>query len=89
VSKLSKFALLTLVDQMADRLPSWKGRLMHRSGCLSLIKSTLAAIPIYIAMSHELPSWLLKAFVKIFKAFLWTGMEVVHGGKCLVMWSMF
>jgi hypothetical protein len=78
------YALLPLVDKMADRLPTWKGRLMHRSGHLPLIKSTLATIPIYTTISQERSVWLLKAFLKIFKAFLWTGTEVVHGGKCLV-----
>jgi hypothetical protein len=60
---------------------------MHHSGWLSLIKSTLAAILVYTAMSQEVPAWLLQAFIKIFKAFLWTGIEVVEGGKCLVAWS--
>jgi hypothetical protein len=59
---------------------------MHQSGCLALIKLTLAAIPTYAAISHALPAWLLKAFVKIFKAFLWMGAEMVNGGKCLVTW---
>jgi hypothetical protein len=86
LDKLPKSTLLPLADQMTDKLPSWKGKLMHQSGRLALIKSTLAAIPIYTAMSHELPAWLLKAFKKIFKAFLWTGTEVANGGKCLVAW---
>jgi hypothetical protein len=85
--KLPKSSLLILVDQMVDLVPAWKGRLLHRSGCLSLINSTLAAISVYTTMSQELPTWLLHAFEKIFKAFLWTGSEAVHGGKCLVAWS--
>jgi hypothetical protein len=60
---------------------------MHHSGWLTLIKTTLAAISVYITMSQELPAWLLQAFTKIFKAFLWTSKEVVEGGKCLVAWS--
>jgi hypothetical protein len=84
VDKLPKSALLPRLDQMADQLSARKGKLMHCSGCLALIKSTLSAIPMYTAMSHDLPAWLLKSFVKISKAFLWTGMEVVNGGKCSV-----
>jgi hypothetical protein len=79
-SKLLRSTLHPLVDQMVDRLPTWKGRLMHRR--LSWIKTTLVAIPIYTAINHELPAWLLKAFVKIFNALLWTGTEVVQGRKC-------
>jgi hypothetical protein len=79
--KLPKSTLLTLVDQMVDRLPAWKSRLMHRSGRLSLIKSTLATIPVYTTMSQELSTWLLRAFKKNFKGFLWIGMEVIHEGS--------
>jgi hypothetical protein len=28
--------------------------------------------------------WFQKAMTKIFTTFLWTGIEVAHGGKCLV-----
>jgi hypothetical protein len=34
------------------------------------IKTTLLTIPIYMAISHALPPWLLRTFVKIFMAFL-------------------
>jgi hypothetical protein len=29
----------------------------------------------------------IKVLEKIFKAFLWTGIDVVDGGKCLVAWG--
>jgi hypothetical protein len=86
VAKLRKSALQPLLDKAADCLPAWKGRLLHRSGRLTLVRMTLSAIPIYTAISTELPPW-LKAFRKIMTAFLWTGTEVVHGGKCLVAWD--
>jgi hypothetical protein len=35
--KMPKSVFQPLVDKMADKLPAWKGRLMHRSGCLALI----------------------------------------------------
>jgi hypothetical protein len=56
VGRVPKAALHTLVDQMADRLPSWKGHLMHWSERLALIKTTLAAIPVYTTMSQKLPT---------------------------------
>lgn len=70
VTKLPKSALQPLLDQIADHLPAWKGRQMNRSGCLVLIKTTLAAVPIHTAISLKLPPWFLKAFQKIMKAFL-------------------
>jgi hypothetical protein len=72
---------------MADKLPTWHGHLMHRSGRLTLIKTTLAAIPVYMTISHALPMWVVKAFVKIFRVFLWSGSDVVHNAKCRVTWD--
>jgi hypothetical protein len=63
--KLPKSTLQPLTDRMVDRLPAWKGWLMHRSVRLTLIKMTLAAIPIYTEIGHDLPPW-LKSFTKMF-----------------------
>jgi hypothetical protein len=57
IRKLPKSAVQLIVDKMADRLLAWKGLLRHHSGCLALIKSTLAAVPVYTAISHALPPW--------------------------------
>jgi hypothetical protein len=50
---------------------------MHKSGCLVLVKTTLSMMPIYTAISISLPP-MQKAPVKIFKAFLWSGSDVVQ-----------
>jgi hypothetical protein len=87
VSKLPKTTLQPLVDRVADKLPALHGRLMHRSGRLTLIKTTLSAIPVYTSISLCLPQWLRKALQKVMKHFLWMGTEEVQGWKCLVAWS--
>jgi hypothetical protein len=87
VHKMLKSALQPLLDNMVDRLLAWRGKLMHRNGRLALIKSTLAAIPVYTVISYHLTPWFQKAMTKIFTAFLWIGTEVAHGGKCLVAWK--
>jgi hypothetical protein len=61
---------------------------MHRSGWLTLIKMTLAAILVYMAITFNMLPWFRKAISKIFTAFLWTGTEVAQGGKCLVAWKI-
>jgi hypothetical protein len=71
VTKLPKSAWQPLVDDIAHRLPTWKGRLMHRSGCMTLITTTLATIPAHTTFSLELPPWVCKALVKIKRGFLW------------------
>jgi hypothetical protein len=87
VTTLPKLALQPLLDHTVDRLPIWKGHLLHRYGRLTLIKSTLSVIPIYTAISVALPPWFLKALRKLVTTFLWTGMNMVQVGKCLVAWS--
>jgi hypothetical protein len=87
IAKILNTTLHPLVDKMADRLPSWKGRLMHMSGCMTLLKMTLATMQVHSAIILELPPWLHKAFKKIMKAFLCTGTDEVQGGKWLVAWS--
>jgi hypothetical protein len=39
-------------------------------------------------ISLELPAWIRNALVKIMRVFLWTGTEVVQGGKCAVAWNL-
>jgi hypothetical protein len=85
--KLPKSALQPLVDKVADKLPMWKGNLMNRSGWLALIRSTMTAVAIFTSISVGLPPWVHKALLKIMKAFLWSGSDVVQGDKCLVAWG--
>jgi hypothetical protein len=87
VTKLPKAALQTLVDRVVDRLPVLKGRLMHHSGHLALIKSALTTIPIYTSISIGLPTWMHNALQKIMMVFLLTDMNMVQQGNCLVAWK--
>jgi hypothetical protein len=87
VTKLPKPTPQHHVDRAADHLVAWKGKLLHQSGPLNLVKATLFALLIHTASCIELPPWLLMAFCKIMTAFLWTDTEVVQSGKCLVAWE--
>jgi hypothetical protein len=80
-TKLPKSALQHLVDRVADRLPVWKGWLLHRRGRPVLIKTTLFAILVYTSISIGLPPWMHKALQKIMTAFLWTNTDMVQGGN--------
>ncbi|GJN39537.1 hypothetical protein PR202_gb28662 [Eleusine coracana subsp. coracana] len=44
-----------LIDRIADNLPTWKGRLLNRSGRLALTKSTLSVILVYTTICIKLP----------------------------------
>jgi hypothetical protein len=82
--KLPRSTLQPLADWIADKLPTWKGRLLHRSGRLTLIKMTLYAISIYTSISVKVLVWLLKAIQKTLKSFLWSGTEAIQSSKCIV-----
>jgi hypothetical protein len=55
VSKLPKSVLQPLIDKIVDWPLAWKGCLMHHSGYLTLIKTTLATTPVYLVISFHFP----------------------------------
>lgn len=73
-----------LLDKMAHRLPSWKGKFLNRVGRLKLLNTSLSSIPTYFQMVFAPKKWLLKRINKIRWVFLWNGFEDVRGGHCLV-----
>jgi hypothetical protein len=87
VWKLPKSSWQPMINRVADKLLPWKGQLLNQSGRLELIRSTLTAMAVYIAICIGFPPWVIKALEKILKAFLWSGMDVVQGGKCLLSWK--
>jgi hypothetical protein len=84
VTKLPRLAWQSLLDKATDRLPTWKGNLLKRSGRLALI----SAIPIYVSIGMGLSAWVHSALIKLMKACLWLGLGVVQGGKCLIAWNV-
>jgi hypothetical protein len=87
VTKLPKATLPPLVYKVTNRLPNWKGKLMHRCGRLTLIKTMLSAMPVYKSIGLALPAWANKALEKIMKTTLLTRTNEVRAGKCLVTWG--
>jgi hypothetical protein len=71
-----------LINGMADMLLTWKERLMHKSSRLTLINSTLAVVPVHMAISLELPAWVRKAMVKIMRYFLLMVTYSIERSKC-------
>jgi hypothetical protein len=86
-SKLPKAALIPLLDCAYNKLPTWKGRLMHQSGRLALIKSTLLTMLIYSSIAFGWPPLMLKSLRKLMSAFLWSGTNMVQNAKHQVAWS--
>lgn len=62
--KLHKSELQTLVDKVANQLPSGKAGLMNRAGRAVLVKSTLSAIPTHTALATNISPWAIKCIDK-------------------------
>jgi hypothetical protein len=75
IRKLSKAEEQQIVNKVADRLPSWMGRLLSITGRLVLTKVTLTSLVIYPAMALQLSPWAIGAIEKLRRAFLWNGSD--------------
>jgi hypothetical protein len=81
---LTKAQYEPLVGKVAAKLPAWQGPLMNKSGRLILVKSTLSAMPIYLAMSDKLPPGVIKQLDRIRRNFLWTRQDASLKGRSAV-----
>lgn len=75
-----------LIDKVASRLPTWKGRLLNKAGRLTLVNTVLSAIPTYFLTVFAPKKWTIKQIDKIRRNFLWKGADEANGGHCLVRW---
>jgi hypothetical protein len=68
--------LQPMVHCLANRLPSWKSRLMAKHGRLALVTSVLSAIPVHQLLVKKM----IKADDKIRRGFLWAEKDCATGG---------
>lgn len=52
-----------------------------------LIQSMLSSIPVHVSMAVSSPGWVVNAIDKKCRAFQWTGMDAVQGGRCIMSWT--
>jgi hypothetical protein len=76
-----------LIDKIASRLATWKGKLMSAAGRLALLNVVLSSIPVYWLSVHRLPIWVRKKIDPIRPAWLWHGEVTCNGGHCKVAWG--
>jgi hypothetical protein len=69
--KLTKAELQPIIDNVAARLPKWRGKLLKATACLALVNSVLSVIPIYMLTVFQLDKWAIKRIDKIRRDFLW------------------
>lgn len=77
-----------LIDKIAARIPKWKGSLLNVAVRSALVKATMSAIPVYMAIALCLSPWVIESIDKLRRAFMWCGTDVASSGKCKVVWEV-
>lgn len=85
--KPKRAELQPLIDKAAGRVKPWKGKLLNRTGRLTLINSVLTAITTFFLTCFAMDKWAIKKLDKYRRNFLWAGDEETSGSKCLVNWK--
>ena len=66
------------MDKLLKRISGWKGRLLSSAGRLTLLKSCLASIPIYLLSVIKFPKWAIENINSQMANFLWNDQEGNH-----------
>jgi hypothetical protein len=88
-SYLPKSQYIPLIEKVAAKVPAWQGPPMNKSDHLTLVKSTISIMPIYLMMSYSLPNWVVKEIDKICRNFLWTRTDSVVSGEMWLLGQLF
>ncbi|WJZ83602.1 hypothetical protein VitviT2T_003270 [Vitis vinifera] len=72
---------------MRRRLAQWKRQYISKGGRITLIKSTLASIPIYLLSLIRIPKAVAKRIERIQRDFLWGG-GCLEGKAHLINWKV-
>lgn len=84
IFRLRKGDEQAIIDAVAACIPLWKGSLLNVAGRTALVKATLSAIPVHTAIALCLSSWAIECMDKLRRAFIWSGLNMVSGGRCKV-----
>jgi hypothetical protein len=88
VRRLKRSEEQPLIDKVAARIPKWKGDLLNVGGHIALVKATLSAIPVHMAIALCLSPWAIQLIDKLHRGFIWSGSESATGGQCKVAWEI-
>jgi len=84
---LRRVDIQPLIDKIANRLPSWKARLINKAGRLKLVNTVLSSMPVYFMTVFDIKKWAIKKIDKLRRGFLWKGTSEAKGVHCQVAWE--
>jgi hypothetical protein len=84
--KLKREDLQPVVDKLLKRCAGWRGKLLAYSSRLTLIKSYLASIPVYLLSFIKFPKWAIKLIETQMSHCLWKDEKNAHRYH-LVSWK--
>ncbi|KAJ6420916.1 hypothetical protein OIU84_028322 [Salix udensis] len=76
-----------IIDKIKGRLADWKGKLLNKAGRITLAKSVLTSMPIYLMQNMWLPNATSMQIDKIVRQFIW-GNQETGGSWNLINWNM-
>jgi len=87
--RISRSAYQGVIEQADKRLAGWKSKCLSLAGCLTLIKSTVCAIPAYVMQTAKNPRSVCDEINRKIRRFLsgapvWRGSSILHLGP----WSL-
>jgi hypothetical protein len=78
VERLKREDIQPLVDKLIKRVAGWRGRLLAYSSRLTLIKSCLASVPVYLLSFIKFPKWAIRLLETQMTHCLWNNSEECH-----------
>ena len=77
-AKLKREDIQPMVDNFIKRVAGWKGKLLSSARKLTLLRSYLASIPIYLLSVIKFPKWAIDSINSQMSNFLWNDSEGKH-----------
>jgi hypothetical protein len=76
--KLRREDIQPLVDKILKKIVGWRGKLLSQAAKLTLIRSCLASIPVYLLSFIKFPKWAIKILNSHMSNCLWNDSEGNH-----------
>lgn len=67
---LHRVEIQPLVDKMATKLATWKGKFLNKARRLKMLNTVLSSLPTYFIIVFALKKWAIKRLDKIRRVFL-------------------